>query len=401
MIQQLIDIGLLPSGVNLSNSGDERYWMPVDDLSTHFSLPVLSSGWYKPDFYIIRDSHGNPVKVKTTIQWGKNFNKIVVVGAECDGFLEALQATYAKATLVEPEDVNIEDLRNNFLVSLSEDRKAFKFQGPVFKAEAKDGVTHFAASLVTKGTTYSSSLRAKKSEAIIELSAIINKVTDLSLIMNIPKPPQPKKSKAANEPTANTKLSMPQPKHSPNKSDMGLLKSLNARWRCEYDWLMKMPKRTLRDDERLFDVSRFLAVGDPLRWFEVSPEDRLVIIEKIKPELEEHAIRQTEQGQLNTLVKYLRAMIKGDAMLPGDPVDVGEKWSRLVYRNGDKPNAILERLVSLKLLRDSGIGARYSLSNRAISLVNIHLKSGFKGGSIGSAIPVETLFAMLKTGAAR
>lgn len=398
MIQELIDAGLLPSGAIKCRKVEDAYWLP-DDLWARLALPVLKTGWQRPEFYILRDSLGKPVSVKTSVLWGKKSKKIIIEGLVCNNYLVALQTTYDKANLVEPEDVRVVDLRHDFIGLLSEDRNDIKFQGPSFNAEIKDGMTHFIAAFTLKGITYASSPHPKKSDAIIELATVINSVSDISLLKKVAPQPMPKKPKAVKQANGKSETNTPV-KSLPSRNDMNLLKSLNARWRCEHDWLMKIPKRTKNEEDRLYDISRFLAVSDPLRWFEVSPTERLAIIEKLKLELEQHAFRQTETGQLNVLAKYLRAMVKGGVMSPGDPVDVGEKWSGLVFSNGDKPNVILERLVALKLLRDSGMGARYSLSNRAISLVNIHLKNEFEGGSIGSVTPVETLFALLKSGSA-
>lgn len=394
MIQELVDAYLLPAGALRSNPHEESYYLP-NELLAALSLPTLGSEWRRPTLYLVNDTEGNVDKVKATLQWGRKSNRIVVEGIACDNYFDALKQSFDIALLLDPENVSDLELREKFINLLLDDRRKLKFQGPIFRPEIKDGFTHFSALITTNGHKHSSGLHTKKSKAIIKLAEIINQIEDVSLIRKV------KQSNTTLKPAEKKKLSAPPVKPLSNKSDMKLFRSLAAKWRYEHDWLLKVSSSNPKDHNRILDLSRFLAVSDPLRWFELSPQTRNDLIKKIQPELEAHVFRMSEKGQLNMLGAYLKALSVGGDLCPGDAVDVGPKWADYVSRKGDNPSVILAQLVSLKLLRDSGIASRYSLSNRGISLINSHLKNEFKSGSLGSIIPGETIFSMFKIAASK
>ncbi len=384
-LSDIVALGLLPDCAVKSSKG-ESYWIPRDHLAL-MSLPCPITAANSPDFEIV--SINGICRVIAIIMCGKRARRVILRSKPAENYIEALRET-SEMYLRLPTDVlpKHNDAHASLRGLLDEDRKKLKFPHPKFDNIASEGqVPGITCSVEIKGELFCSEAFPTRGEAIENLAAIINSLPlQEKKEKNIPvraKSPSTKKSKL-NEYTTTV-----------SKKDFVLLQSLVARWRREQNWLISLKEKSLKEDERIFFLSRYLAVVDPLRWFEVSQTNRNEILNKIEAELCEQALRMTKDGLAQLYAQYLRETVRYCILAPGEPVDVGNRWRDKVQRCGDDPSQVISRLVELGLLRVSNDSGAYLLSNLGITFMENNIKYEIKEGSIGSVLSRKTLLALL------
>lgn len=396
--ESLVMKNLLPPDA-IKIKDEDGYWIPKHIMES-IQLPAVPFNTnFSPDFVIIPVKDGE-TRIIAILRKGKGSKEIVVKSQPEDTFITALRCVYDIASRVptnwlhESDDIHLE-LKN----LLSDNFNLANFTHPTFEVISRLGQLPLFNCRVKikipnkkKQNTVISNAYSSQTEAFLDLASKINNL-DIPVLESKSKA-VPSKSKAAI--TIQPKKKQATVAELSPRKDLRVLHNLVARWRREHGWLLSKPRRSFQEDQRVVTLSRFLAVTDPLRWFEMDHIQRNEIINTISSELSEQAHRMTNDGQLYLMATYIRNMVTPVNLKPGEFVDLGKKWIESVLARGDDPKEIKSILISLKLLRGDEI-AGYSLSNRAVSLVENRLKIEYGQHSFGSTVPVETLLALLQS----
>lgn len=385
LLSDIVEMGLLPACA-VKSSNKESYWIPSDHLAL-LSLPCPITPTICPDFEIV--SINGIFRIVAIISFGKRSRRVVLRSKPAENYIDALRES-CEMYLRLPTEVLLQpnDPHTCLLSLLDEDKKKLKFLHPRFENIAPEGqLPAVTCSVDIKGKLFCSDAFPTRGEAMENLAAIINSLPipekQAQSVQVRPKSPSTRKPKLEESTTV-------------RKKDFALLQSLVSRWRREQNWLISLKEKSLKEDERIFLLSRYLAVVDPLRWFEVSPTTRNEILTQIEVELREQAFRMTTAGLAQLYAQYLREMVKYCALTPGEPVDVGSRWRDIVQRKGDDPSHVISHFVELGLLRISNDSGTYLLSNRGISFMENNINHEIKEGSIGSVLSKQTLLALLR-----
>jgi hypothetical protein len=179
-------------------------------------------------------------------------------------------------------------------------------------------------------------------------------------------------------------------------SALQLLKGLNARWKREYSWLLSRSSLSNDMSERKRKVGLFLAVTDPLRKYELSPEMVPYLMQQVEGELIAHYQRLTSSGRKSILADYLLRATSSGELCPGDIVSLGSKFRDRALMNGDSPEEIEEELIRFGFVRPRREDGNITLSNRGITLIENEIQKPLNINSVGRSIPKELLVCLSK-----
>jgi hypothetical protein len=400
MLQQLIDAKLLPPKAFQDRIANDRYYLPPLMLEGFAFPSVVPSHGVCLEFIISTNNNANSSLVTACLSWGKGACKVRLQSGVHENYAFTLADLLALVKQIPDDILTLEITPWAYLVGgLDETRKKLPFSNIKVENVVDVGLPQFVCIVDCKGKTYRSAPSHTKMKAIDSLVVVINEAAELTAEKpeidhavterNVSVPPSKKK---VSTPIITTKPT------SPIKKEIELLHLAIKKWRAEYSWLLSQKKKNTRDEERIHNLSRYLTVSDPLRWYELGEVARMDVLNKMEQELALLSYKASKSGQKKQIIQHLRSMVVNKTLCPGDELDSGLSWRDKVYRNGDDPKEVIQQILSLKLIRQ-GLGeGKYTLSNRGVSLVEKYLKDGYPSGTIGGNISLDKLFSILQSG---
>lgn len=171
-----------------------------------------------------------------------------------------------------------------------------------------------------------------------------------------------------------------------------LLTKAKQRWLEERGFLMGLERVNELDRRRLQRLSLFMAALDPLRKYELAPGQRAELAEEMVGEITK-SLKCQQPGLLQSrMAEYLRVLGRCAYCDPGFRVKFDHRFIRYALQQYDSPSAVVEELLSERLLRREDDG--FAVSTVGANLMEQAIRSGMRDGELGAALPTETLLAL-------
>lgn len=379
-----VDRGLIPNWA-ISTKTDNVFGIPhdkIDSIQSELLLAPLQkrSGMSAPNLII--GEHEGRKNVVASLEWGKKLCRVRIESPPKENFADALSFIFSLARGIPLEDSIDFNAKIEELMTIKRDRG-----GPKFENIVPLGKPQFVCSIKCEGSIYRSKACSSKMDALCDLSVILNNlpVPLQKLPINKPLSPALKTDHLVSE---HCKKKIP-------KADTQLLLMAAERWKREHRWLLSKSSQSIKDELRISQLSRFLAIADPLRKYEVSGAMRAETVKAMAEELVLHKSRASASEYRKLLGIYLRKMVITSEMNPGDEVCVSQEFKDSVWGNGDDPDQVISKLSDEGFLRLRQ--GKLLLSNRGITLIEEALKAPYGINTIGSVVSPEMIFALSST----
>jgi len=328
-------------------------------------------------------------KAVVSLRWGRKLSRVHIQSQPAISFWAALEEACTMANSVE-EELSIPPVRwrEQMLEQTGSDRYgAFRFVNDVAV-----GLPQYRCILPAHpGMSEVASVPCRTMrEAFTDLSKKIKEIRATDLAKKSPRPAAatPGARKAAPKKPTKPLLSQAE-----RDSAEALLEEGRRRWRVEHRYLMSLAIRSKSEEQRVNMLSLFFAAMDPLRKYEMVPGQvadlgraMLNDLSKIAPQIGPGARRAAR-------IQHLRLLTGKYFVETGTEVEMSVPFQRALLEQGLEPQAVVDDLVSERLLR-RGIGGCLTVSPIGVNLLEAAMEESQRPATVGASVSPEMLAAL-------